>query len=54
MIVTAAQTAWEAPGAAQLLEHARYQGDHAVTQERFDTIVHWLAAAACGASNDKS
>jgi dienelactone hydrolase len=49
MIVKAARTAWEALGAAQLLEHARYEGEHALTQERFDTIVHWLAAAAGGA-----
>jgi dienelactone hydrolase len=54
MIVTAAQTAWEALSAAQLLEHARYQGEHAVTQERFDTMVHWLAVAAGEASDAKS
>jgi len=54
MIVTAAQTAWETLDAAQFLEHTRYQGDHALTQERFDTIVRWLVAAACGASDDTS
>ena len=54
LIVTAAQTAWEALGAAQFLEHARYEGEHAVTQERFDTIVNWLAAVACEASDDRS
>jgi len=54
LIVASAQTAWEALGAAQSLEHARYEGDHAVTQERFDTMVHWLAAAASGAPNDNA
>jgi dienelactone hydrolase len=54
MIVAAAQTALEALGAAQLLEHVRYEGEHALTQERFDTIVQWLATAAGGASDDSS
>ena len=45
-IVTAAQPAWAALGVAERLEHARYQGTHAITQERFDAIVDWLAACA--------
>ena len=45
-IVTAARPAWAALGAAERLEHARYQGTHAITQERFDAIVDWLAACA--------
>ena len=53
-IVTAARPAWAALGAAERLEHARYQGNHAVTQERFDTMVSWLAAAASGAPDDNA
>jgi len=45
-IVTAARPAWAALGAAERLEHARYHGTHAITQERFDAIVDWLAACA--------
>jgi hypothetical protein len=45
-IVTAARPAWAALGAAERLDHARYQGTHAVTQERFNTIVDWLAACS--------
>jgi dienelactone hydrolase len=45
-IVTAARPAWAALGAAERLEHARYQGTHALTQERFDAIVEWLAGRA--------
>ena len=46
VIVSAARPAWAALGAAERLEHTRYQGTHAITQERFDAIVDWLAACA--------
>jgi dienelactone hydrolase len=43
-IVKAATGAWEARGAREKLEHLRYKGGHALTQERFDVIIDWVLA----------
>ena len=45
-IVRTMQDACATIGLNERVEHKRYQGKHALTQERFDTIVHWLAACA--------
>ena len=45
-IVEKARGAYEALGQWKRLEHARYVGEHEVTQERFDAIVQWLATRA--------
>ncbi len=45
-IVTIAQKRGAAMGIADRLEHKRYEGGHALTQERFDDIVQWLARCA--------
>ena len=42
-IVTIAQERGAAMGIAGHIEHKRYEGGHALTQERFDDIVQWLA-----------
>lgn len=41
-IVTLAQEACVSMGIASNIEHKRYEGGHALTQERFDDILHWL------------
>jgi dienelactone hydrolase len=43
-IVHAAARAYRQAGAPQALEHHRAHGGHALTQERFDTIVDWVIA----------
>jgi len=48
--VRLAASAYEAPGRRTALGHARCEGDHAVTRERFDRIVDWVAAAAGAAA----
>lgn len=42
-IVTLAQETCASMGVAAHVEHRRYEGGHALTQERFDDILHWLA-----------
>jgi hypothetical protein len=42
-IVRAAQEMCAALGSPEHIEHKRYEGGHALTQERFDAIVGWLA-----------
>lgn len=29
-------------GAAENLQHSRFQGEHAMTKERYDSIVTWI------------
>jgi len=41
-IVPAAQALCASVGIAEHIEHKRYEGGHALTQERFDDVVHWL------------
>ena len=41
-IAAAAQEVYTALGIAERFEHKRYEGGHALTQERFDYIVQWL------------
>ena len=41
-IVTIAREMCAAMGIVEHIEHKRYEGEHNVTQERFDDIVHWL------------
>jgi len=41
-IVTIAREMCAAMGVPEHIEHKRYEGEHNVTQERFDDIVHWL------------
>lgn len=45
-LVQAAAGAWEAHGAREQLEHARYTGGHALTPERTETIVGWVTRQA--------
>jgi dienelactone hydrolase len=45
-IERAAAPAWAAQGAPGVLEHARYDGDHPLTAERFERIVAWVTATA--------
>jgi dienelactone hydrolase len=45
-IVTATQEKCASMGLTAHTEHKRYPGGHALTQERFDDIVHWLATCA--------
>lgn len=42
-IVTLAQEMCASMGVVNHVEHKRYEGIHALTQERFEDIVHWLA-----------
>lgn len=42
----AARPAWIARGAPEALEHHRYDGQHALTAERSQRIVRWLATRA--------
>ena len=43
-IVTAANKACAAIGVTSQIVHKRYEGGHAITRERFEFIVDWLAA----------
>jgi dienelactone hydrolase len=45
-IVTQAQAICTEFGIRERMEHKRYEGEHALTQERFDHIVNWLASCA--------
>ena len=45
-IVEKASPAYIKCDAMHNLEHKRYQGDHALTQERYDAIIEWIDA--CG------
>lgn len=45
-IVKTAQETCAAMGAAEHIEHKRYEGKHSLTQERFDQIVSWLVSCA--------
>jgi dienelactone hydrolase len=45
-IVKVAAHAYREAGAPQALEHHRAQGGHALTKERFDTIIDWVIARA--------
>jgi dienelactone hydrolase len=42
-VVAVAQEMCASMGSAEHIEHKRYKGGHALTQERVDTIMHWLA-----------
>ena len=42
-IVSAVQETCTAMGITAYTEHKRYEGGHALTQERVDDILHWLA-----------
>jgi len=42
-IVRTAQELCASMGLAEHIEHKRYEGGHALTQERFDDIVRWIA-----------
>jgi hypothetical protein len=41
-IVRSAHGAYEALGAADCLEHARFEGGHALDSARFDLMTGWL------------
>jgi hypothetical protein len=41
-VVAAARGSYEALGAGDKLEHARYEGEHALTAERFGRIIEWM------------
>lgn len=45
-IAAAAREAYVVLGAAGRLEHLHYDGGHALTEERFDAIVSWVAGQA--------
>ena len=45
-MVQAAASAWNAHGALDELQHVRYQGGHALTSDRSESIVTWLADQA--------
>jgi dienelactone hydrolase len=42
-MVRLARPAYVAAGAPTALEHAEYEGEHALTRDRFDRIVEWIA-----------
>ncbi len=42
-VVAEAQAHSEQLGSRSCVDHLRYAGDHGLTQERFDVIVHWFA-----------
>ena len=44
MIVTLARKDCASMGVVSHIEHKRYEGGHALTQERFDDILIWLAS----------
>lgn len=45
-IVAKAQAMCAETGAPQSIEHARFDGEHALTPERFEVIVNWIMAQA--------
>ena len=45
-IVQAARETCASMGSVKHIDHERYEGGHAVTQERFDEIVYWLTRYA--------
>lgn len=45
-IADAASAAYRGAGAPEALSHARFQGNHALTEQRFTTIVDWTADRA--------
>jgi len=45
-IVTTAQKLCDLMGIVSHVEHKRYEGGHALTQERFDDILYWIARCA--------
>ena len=45
-IVQAAQETCASRGSPKHIDHMRYEGGHAITQERFNAMVHWLAKYA--------
>jgi dienelactone hydrolase len=47
-MVRLARPAYAAANALGALEHAEYEGGHAVTRERFDRVVRWIEAIAMG------
>src|SRR4029453_16463071 len=34
-------------GVIDRIEHTRYEGSHALTQERFDRIINWICSCRC-------
>jgi dienelactone hydrolase len=44
-IVISAKETCAAMGMVEHIEHHRYQGEHSLTQERFDDIVSWLVSS---------
>jgi dienelactone hydrolase len=44
LIVEFGREAFDALGAGEALEHVRYDGGHALTQDRFDHIVGWVVS----------
>jgi hypothetical protein len=45
-MVRLADAAYMDAGAPAALQHARYQGGHALTRERFDRILEWVVFTA--------
>ena len=45
-IISMVRDACAALGVTEHVEHRRYEGEHAVTPERFDDMVQWLVACA--------
>jgi dienelactone hydrolase len=45
-IVAQARGACAATGLVEQIEHRRYEGKHALTQERFDHILEWIVSCA--------
>jgi predicted esterase len=49
-IVRTVRNAYAAMGVEEHLDHKRYEGGHALTEERFEAIVHWLVMCASSVS----
>jgi dienelactone hydrolase len=47
-VVDVAKEKCDKAGVTSQLEHLRYEGGHALNQERFDSIVNWIAGHAGG------
>ncbi len=45
-IVNESQVACNSMGMTSYIEHKRYEGGHALTQERFEAILHWITQCA--------
>ncbi len=45
-IVNESQVACNSMGMTSNIEHQRYEGGHALTQERFEAILHWITQCA--------